>query len=69
MTSTGLSASQLLTADDLAVRWQVPKSHVYNLTRTGQIPTVSLGRYYRYTLAAVEQFESNGGTEERKAAA
>jgi len=69
VTSTGLSASQLLTADDLAVRWQVPKSHVYNLTRTGQIPTVSLGRYYRYTLAAVERFESNGGTEERKAAA
>jgi excisionase family DNA binding protein len=49
--------TQLLTADELAARWQVPKSHVYRLTREGRIPTVRLGRYYRYRLAAVEAWE------------
>jgi len=48
---------QLLTADQLAERWQVPKSHVYRLTREGAIPAVKLGRYYRYRLDAIERFE------------
>ena len=48
---------QLLTADQLAERWQVPKSHVYRLTREGSIPAVKLGRYYRYRLDAIEAFE------------
>ena len=52
---------QLLTADQLAERWQVPKSHVYRLTREGQVPAVKLGRYYRYRLEAVEEFERGGG--------
>jgi excisionase family DNA binding protein len=52
-----MSAGQLLTADDLADRWQVPKSHVYRLTREGAISTVRLGRYYRYRLDAIERFE------------
>ena len=50
-------SDRLLTADQLAVRWQVPKSQVYRLTRDGRIPTVRLGRYYRYRLAAVEAWE------------
>jgi len=49
---------QLLTADQLAERWQVPKSHVYRLTRDGQVPAVKLGRYYRYRLDAIERFET-----------
>lgn len=48
---------QLLTADQLAERWQVPKSHVYRLTREGEIPAVKLGRYYRYRLDQIERFE------------
>lgn len=58
-----VTASRLLTADDLAERWQVPKAHVYRLTRSGQLPTVKLGRYCRYDLRAVEAFEAGGGTE------
>jgi excisionase family DNA binding protein len=50
---------QLLTADQLAERWQVPKSHVYRLAREGQIPTVELGRYRRWRLDAIEQFETS----------
>jgi excisionase family DNA binding protein len=49
--------ARLLTADDLAERWQVPKRHVYRLTRDAKIPTVKLGRYYRYRLDAIEAFE------------
>jgi excisionase family DNA binding protein len=55
-------AVRLLTADDLAERWQVPKSHIYRLTREGKLPTVRLGRYYRYAARQVEEFEAAGGT-------
>ncbi|MDP9346372.1 MAG: helix-turn-helix domain-containing protein [Actinomycetota bacterium] len=55
--------TQLLTADQLAERWQVPKSQVYALTRSGVIPTVKLGRYYRYSPAAIEAFETNNNKE------
>jgi excisionase family DNA binding protein len=53
---------RLLSADDLAERWQVPKAHVYRLTREGLLPTVKLGRYCRYLVAAVEEWEQHGGT-------
>ena len=50
-------SDRLLTAEELAARWQVEKGHVYRLTRTGQVPTVRIGRYYRYRLEAIESFE------------
>jgi len=53
----GLSAERLLTAQQLADRWQVPKQHVYRLTRQGEIPVVRLGRYFRYRLDAIEAWE------------
>jgi excisionase family DNA binding protein len=52
-------SGQLLTADQLAERWQVPTSHVYRLARDGRIPTVELGRYRRFRLDAIEQFEKS----------
>lgn len=52
-----MSGNQLLTADQLAKRWQVAEAHVYRLTRSGAIPAVKLGRYYRYRLDAIERFE------------
>jgi excisionase family DNA binding protein len=61
--------SVLLTPDALAARWQVPKSQVYRLAREGRVPVVCIGRYYRFSLAAIEEWElSNGarGTEERR---
>jgi excisionase family DNA binding protein len=48
---------QLLTAEQLAERWQVAPAHVYRLTRQGDMPAVKLGRYYRYRLDAIEAFE------------
>lgn len=57
---------QLLTAEQLAERWQVRVSHVYRLAREGRIPTVELGRYRRWRLDQVESFE-RGETTERAA--
>jgi excisionase family DNA binding protein len=48
---------RLLTADQLADRWQVPRSQVYALSRQGRIPTVRLGKYYRYRLEVIEDWE------------
>lgn len=49
--------TRLLDADELAVRWRVPKAQVYRLARSGQIPTIKLGRYYRFRLDAIEAWE------------
>ena len=57
---TPTTAAQLLTADQLAERWQVPKSQVYRLTREGALPTVRIGRYYRYALDVIEAWEREG---------
>ncbi len=51
---------QLLTADQLAERWQVSRAHVYRLTREGAIPFVKLGRYYRYRADVLERWEIEG---------
>jgi predicted DNA-binding transcriptional regulator AlpA len=51
-------STRLLTAEDLAHRWQVPTSWVYAKTRSGELPKVPLpGRYYRYRLDVIEAFE------------
>lgn len=49
----------LLTPDQLAERWQVPKSQVYRLAREGRVPVVCIGRYYRFSLPAIEQWEND----------
>lgn len=54
-------SARLLTADELADRWQVGKAHIYRLTREGLLPCVRIGRYYRYRVASIEAFESAGG--------
>ena len=62
-----MSADKLLTPDQLAERWQVPKSHIYRLTREGWLGQpedgvwMPLGRYYRYRLEGVKEFERSGG--------
>ena len=53
----GVVSAQLLTAEQLAERWQVNTSHVYRLAREARIPKVELGRYYRFRLDAIERFE------------
>jgi excisionase family DNA binding protein len=45
---------QLLTAAQVAERFQVTEAQVYRLTRDGLLPAVELGRYYRYRLDVLE---------------
>jgi hypothetical protein len=53
-----MSAAEILTADQLAERWQVTVSWVYAKTRSGELPRIPLpGRYYRYRLDTIERFE------------
>jgi excisionase family DNA binding protein len=58
---------QLLTAEHVAERFPVPVSHVYRLTRSGVLPAVRLGRYYRYSEARLAELE-RGDTPARDAA-
>jgi excisionase family DNA binding protein len=57
-----VAGDRLLTAEELAERWQVSVDQVYRLAKAGRAPAVKLGRYYRFRLDAVEQFERNGGS-------
>jgi Helix-turn-helix domain len=50
--------SRLLTAEELAERWQVPTGWIYAKCRTGELPKVPLpGKYIRFHLDVVEAFE------------
>jgi excisionase family DNA binding protein len=60
-----VTPGQLLTAEQLADRWQVRTSHVYRLAREGRIPCVRLGRYQRFRLDAIEAWESQQSTTQR----
>ncbi len=60
---------RLLTADELAERWQVKEAHVYRLAREGQVPCVKLGRYVRFRLEAIEAWERDGGAMDAAAGA
>lgn len=44
----------LLTAGEVAELLGVPKTWVYEQSRAGRIPTVTLGRYRRYRREAIE---------------
>jgi excisionase family DNA binding protein len=46
----------LLTADQVATLLGVPKSWVYEQSRRGLIPTVTLGRYRRYRAEAIDEW-------------
>ena len=56
----------LLTAGQVAKLLGVPTSWVYEQSRKGRIPTVTLGRYRRYRAEAIdewlEELERNGET-------
>jgi excisionase family DNA binding protein len=53
------SNARLLTAEQLADRWQVSKAQVYRLARDSRIPAVGIGRYYRFRVAAIEAWEAS----------
>lgn len=44
---------RLMNADEVARMLGVPKTWVYEQSRKGRIPTVTLGRYRRYRSEAI----------------
>jgi excisionase family DNA binding protein len=46
----------LVTAQEVADLLGVPVSWVYEQSRRGSIPTVTLGRYRRYRVEAIERW-------------
>jgi excisionase family DNA binding protein len=46
----------LLTAAEVAELLGVPRSWVYEQSRLGRIPTVTLGRYRRYRRETIEEW-------------
>ncbi len=61
-TTNGFSADALLTAHQVAELLGVSAEYVWQLSREGRIPTVSLGRARRYRLESIlrwiEEIES-----------
>lgn len=55
------NGAQLLTARQLAQRWQVAPAQVYRLHRAKRLPGVQLGRYVRFRADQIEEFERAGG--------
>jgi excisionase family DNA binding protein len=51
-----LPAGSLLTAGQVGEMLGVPRSWVYEQSRKGRIPTVTLGRYRRYRAEAIERW-------------
>jgi len=53
----GLTAKYLLTAEQLAERWQCRPAFIWRLARRKEIPTVRIGRYVRFRLESIESWE------------
>ena len=52
------AARILLTAEQLAQRWQVTKEWVYRNRKELHIPTINLGGNVRFALDDIENFEN-----------
>ena len=53
---TSAVSRSLVTAQEVAELLGVPVSWVYEQSRRGTIPTVTLGRYRRYRVEAIERW-------------
>lgn len=64
----GGSVSELLTAEEVARMLGVTTAWVYDQSRRGTIPTVTLGRYRRYRRESIERWvvELEGRSEGRR---
>ena len=50
--------SRLITIEDLAALWQIPKATLYNWVSQGKVPHLKIGRLLRFDLAEIEKFET-----------
>lgn len=58
------AADELLDVDGLAEALKVPKSWIYEQSRTGQIPKVKVGKYVRFKLNEVLKSQKGGNNGE-----
>jgi excisionase family DNA binding protein len=56
MTAPLSTSLELLTGEEAARMMKVPKSHVYELVRTGRLPHVRVGKYVRIPVAALRDW-------------
>ncbi len=59
MTESGNGRRRLLTVEQIAELWQLPRSWIYERTRRRgleQLPHFKLGKYLRFEEKAVEEF-------------
>jgi excisionase family DNA binding protein len=56
-------ATQLLTAEQVGQRFQIPVSQVYRLAREEKLPCLKIGKYRRFRIEALEEWEAAGGTD------
>jgi len=56
MDGTMPGARSLMTADEVGEMLGMTTGWVYGESRAGRIPTVKLGRYYRYRREAIEEW-------------
>lgn len=50
------SEGHVMTVDDLAAYLRIPRSSVYKLAQRGRIPCQKVGRHWRFSRRAVEQW-------------
>lgn len=56
----------ILIADEVAELLRVDRQRIYELVRTNQIPFIKLGeRQYRFSRPVIENWLTNGGTNEQ----
>jgi excisionase family DNA binding protein len=51
------------TVDELAARWKVPKTWIYERTRKGLLPFIKIGRYIRFEPDKVDEALKNQNKE------
>jgi len=59
MNENGSGNRRLLTVEQVAEKWQVPRSWIYERTRRRgleQLPHVKLGKYIRFEETAVQEY-------------
>jgi hypothetical protein len=63
-------SAEILTAEQLAHRWQVETGWVYAKVRSGELPKIPLpGKYIRFRLDVIEAFERGEFNDTNKEAA
>lgn len=54
---------RLVTARELSRETGIPRYRIYELSRTGKLPHVRIGRAVRFSRQAVREWVEAGGTE------